>query len=178
MCDINQRILFEALSICGGSFEKLKQLMDDPKLSKRTVFDFDFSDPNDRMLKFHQLLAFNSLSLGPGAEEMEFIEHHPVLAVLPGRKEREIAVRFMQRVFRILEINNLGLDWHSPLKPGYHSDSETSNRMDVGSAVLLFGSLFNHSCIHNVDRIVVDNKTVFYAKCFIPKGQQLFTNYG
>jgi hypothetical protein len=59
--DLIQRILHESLVICSGSYDKLKQLMIDPELSNKTIFDFDFSNPDDPMFKFHQLVAFNGL---------------------------------------------------------------------------------------------------------------------
>lgn len=178
MRDINQRILYEALAICDGSFEKLKRLFTCPKLAK-TIFDFDLSDPADPLYRYHQLQAFLSLFPNPVFDEMEFIEDHPVLNLLKNDEEREVAINFMQTTFRILEFNSMGLNWHTPQKTDHEDgNEEVLRRIEVGSGTLLFGSLLNHSCAHNIDRIMLDNKVVFYARKPIEEGQQLFISYG
>lgn len=177
--EVCHRMLCKALIICDGSFEKLKQLVENPESSSRTVFDFDFGDVNDPQYKYHQLLAFNSLIAYATTKNNECVEHHPVLRLLDDEEEREIVKNFFHRLVRIIEWNSIGLDWHVPLQhdeaPG---EGEILKRFDIGAGILLFGSLFNHSCVQNVDRLVVDNKIVFYAKESIPKDQQLFINYG
>jgi SET domain len=179
MRDLNHRILYEALDICDGSFEKLEQLLKDPKLSRKTIFDFDLSNPTDLLLRYHQLLAFNSLLPGPATVEMDFINDHPVLNLLKTEDERRIAIVFMKRTFRILEYNCIGLNWHTPQRTENEDEKpEVLKRIEVGSGALLFGSLLNHSCAHNIDRIMLDNKVVFYARMPIKKDQQLFISYG
>lgn len=178
MIDINQRVLYEALAICGGSFEKLKQLIDDPELSRRTIFDFDFNDKKDRNNKYKLLLAFNSLTLSPVVESMDFVENHPVLNLIQDETHKEIAKRFMQRVFRIFYVNSLGLDWNMPLVPKDGDGKKSVFLKDVGTGIFVLGCLFNHSCDHNINRITVDNKLVFFANRNISKGDQLFDSYG
>lgn len=178
MIDINQRVLYESLAICGGSFDKLQQLIDDPELSRRTIFDFDFNDTKDGTIKYKLLLAFNALAISPVMESMDFIETHPVLNLIQDERHKEIAKRFMQRVFRILYINTLGLDWNMPLVPKDGDGTKSVFIKDIGSGIFVLGCLFNHACDHNINRMTVDNKLVFFANRNIPKGDQLFVSYG
>lgn len=177
--DFTQRILLEALNICNGSFEKLLTLIDDNSLATKTVFDFDWNDPNNPKNKIHSLLAFNSLQLGPINDELAYVETHPVLSLFNDEREKSIARAFMTRIARILTVNCYSLDWWTPR----HEDDGSSllsgaNKMKIGSSILIFGSLFNHSCAPNLDRMVFDNKFVFIVRRPIEKGEQVFISYG
>lgn len=175
-----QRILGEAAATCNGDFNSLKIVLEDSKLKPKTVFDLDFTmDEDASMYKFNQLLAFLSLIAKPvdkNNEDFALIQNHIILNNLDNEFEKKIAISFMETVCGICDWNCFGIDWHVPLVAG--EDHDILKRYDVGMGILLFGSLFNHSCAHNVDRVVVDNKVIFYAKQFIPKGQQLFISYG
>lgn len=46
-----------------------------------------------------------------------------------------------------------------------------------GSGICLFASLFNHSCIPNIERITYDDKQVFFVGRPIKAGEQLFVDY-
>lgn len=171
--DFSQRVLFESLSICDESFEKLEKLMTDSDLAKMTAFDLDLSNGS---VEYLSLVAFNSLQLGKSSEEMKFIDN-PALE----QKDEKIIAKtknFLERIFRILATNNIGLDWLTPQKKASEDEKVVLEKIDVGSGVLILGSLFNHSCNHNIDRIIWDNKVVFFAKKPIAKGHQLFINYG
>lgn len=177
--DFTQRILLEALAICDGSFDKLSTLVTDPLKSSSTVYDFDWNETENVKNKMHGLLAFNSLQLGPVNDELDYVETHPVLNLLKSEREREIAKAFMTRIARILTVNCYSLDWWSPKNANEDSsDLTTSNKMKVGSSILIFGSLFNHSCAPNIDRMIVDNKFVFIVRRPIKAGEQCFISYG
>lgn len=177
--DFTQRILLEALNICDGSFEKLSTFVHDPETASRTIYDFDWKDGKNVKNQMHGLLAFNALQLGPINEELEYVATHPVLNLFKSEQEKDIAREFMTRVARILTVNCYSLDWWSP-----KSDDEgtpgimRSHKVKVGSALLIFGSLFNHSCAPNIDRMIVDNKFVFVVRRPIKAGEQLFISYG
>lgn len=177
--DFTQRILLEALAICDGSFDKLSSLTTDPSTSASTVFDFDWGDSSSTKNQMHGLLAFNALQLGPVNEDLAFVENHPVLEIFKTQREKEIAKAFMTRIARILAVNCYSLDWWSPIRADEDlSGLLTSNKMKVGSAILIFGSLFNHSCAPNIDRMIVDNKFVFIVRRPIKAGEQCFISYG
>lgn len=177
--EFTQKILLEALKICEGSFEKLAALCEDPSLSTQTFFDFDWTDGENVKKELHGLLAFNALQLGPVTDELSYVEIHPILEIFKSDKEKEIAKAFMTRVARILSVNCYSIDWLTPKKIDEESSFlETPSKMKIGSAILIFGSLFNHSCAPNIDRIFVDNKFVFVVRRPIKEGEQLFISYG
>lgn len=176
-----QRILAEAAATCNGDFYVLRTLLEDTKLEPKTVFDLDFTMNEDAPLyKFHQLLAFLSLIAKPADKNDKRIQDHQILNNLDQVFEKKVAISFMERVCGICDWNGFGIDWHVPLVAGEirNNDVDILRRFDVGMGILPFGSLFNHSCVYNIDRVVVDNKVVFYARQFILKGQQLFISYG
>lgn len=179
MHDIKQRMLFEALAICGGSFTKLKQLMDATDLTQNTVFDFDLSNPKDPLYKYNLLMSIMSLSqvATVSKEVVSYLSHHPVLDSINDEADKEIAKVFLLRCFRILTVNSFGVEWVVPARPRDYT-KDTIITKQAGDAVCPFGSLLNHSCTPNVDRIFVDNKFVFFVRRPIYKGQQLFISYG
>lgn len=178
MHDIKQRMLFEALAICGGSFDKLKQLMDETDLEKKTIFDFDLSDSNDPLYKYNLLTVIVSLTQVQSVsnEVVRYLSHHPVLDLIKADKDKEIAKEFLLRCFRTLTVNSFGIEWVVPAKPRENNDTIVTKL--AGDALCQFGSLLNHSCSPNIDRVFVDNKFVFFVRRPIQKGQQLFTCYG
>lgn len=179
MHDIKQRMLFEALAVCGGSFDKLKELMDDTELTRKTIFDFDLSDPDDPLYKYNLLLSINSLVQASNVsdEVARYLSNHPVLDTLKTQHEKEIAKDFLLRSFKMLTVNSFGIEWVIPAKPTDFNKDSVNTKL-AGDGLCQFGSLINHSCSPNIDRLFVDNKFVFYVRRPILKGQQLFTCYG
>jgi len=174
--DFTQRILLEALNICDNNFDKLQSLSDDTENSNKTIYEFDWRNQND---DFNSLLSFNSLQLGPLTDDLDYIDTHPVLALFEAEREREIAKAFMIRVARIQSVNSYSFDWWTPRQEGSNDPiNGSANKLKVGSGLLRFGSLFNHSCAPNIDRIVIDNKFVFFVRRPIKEGEQLFISYG
>ena len=177
--EFTQKILLEALKICDGSFEKLATLNDDPSLSSQTFFDFDWSDNENVKNRVHGLLAFNALQLGPVTGELSYVENHPILEIFKTDSDKKIAKEFMVRVARILSVNCYSIDWLTPKKIDDESSVlEDTTKMKIGSSILIFGSLFNHSCVPNIDRMFVENKFVFMVRRPIKEGEQLFISYG
>ncbi|KAJ6646435.1 Histone-lysine N-methyltransferase ASHR1 [Pseudolycoriella hygida] len=179
MHDIKQRMLFEALVICGGSFSKLKELMDASDLKKETIFSYDLSNPDDPLFKQNLLKSSMSLAQAKNvsADVINYLSHHPVLETIKDQRDKEIAETFLLRCFRILAVNSFGIEWLVPSRPQDHT-KDTIVTKRAGQALCLFGSLMNHSCIPNVDRVFVQNKFVFFVRRPIFKGQQLFISYG
>lgn len=179
MHDIKQRMFFEALDICGGSFTKLNQLMDATDLSKRTIFDFDLTNPNDSLYKYNLLMSIMSLSqiANVSDEVVRYLAHHPLLDTIEDPVDKEIAKRFLLHCFRILTVNAFGIEWLVPARPRDFTKDTIITKL-AGDALCSFGSLMNHSCIPNVDRVFVDNRFVFFVRRPINKGQQLFITYG
>lgn len=179
MHDIKQRMLFEALAICGGSFNKLKRLMDETDLEKKTIFDFDLNDPNDPLYKYNLLTCISSLTQVQSVsnEVVRYLSHHPVLDLIKDNDDKEVAKAFLLRSFRMLTVNSFGIEWVVPARPR-DTNKDTIVTKLAGDGLCQFGSLLNHSCSPNIDRVFVDNKFVFFVRRPIQKGQQLFTCYG
>lgn len=180
MFDIKQRMLFESLAICGGSFDKLKQLMKETDLKRSTIFDFNLNDPNDPSYKYNLLATICSLTQVQSVsnEVVRYLSHHPVLDLIKNDNEKEIARDFLLRSFRILTVNSFGIEWVVPIRYPHDINKDTIVTKLAGDGLCQFGSLLNHSCSPNVDRVFVDNKFVFFVRRPIQKGQQLFTCYG
>lgn len=179
MHDIKQRMLFEALAVCGGNFEKLNDLMHNEELSNKTIFDFDLTNPNDPLYRYNLLLTVNSLAQVSSVSDecQRYLSNHPVLDTIENQSDRCIAKEFLLRCFRILTVNSFGIEWVIPAKPRDRNKDSINTKL-AGDGLCQFGSLLNHSCSPNVDRVFVDNKFVFYVRRPILKGCQLFTCYG
>lgn len=179
MHDIKQRMLFEALAICDGSFDKLRLLMDTPELCNKTIFDFDLSDPSDPNYRYNLLQSINSLAQAATVsdEVVRYLSNHPILELISSQRDKDTAKKFLLRSFRILTVNSFGIEWVIPARPS-DKNKDAINTKLAGDGLCQFGSLLNHSCIPNVDRVFVDNKFVFFVRRPILKGQQLFTCYG
>lgn len=173
--EFTQRILFQALHICDNNFVKLQAVMNEANENPKLIFDFDWNDNNSRK-KIEQLTAFCSLQMGPNVET-SFIDELPILATIKLPKDKEIAREFLTRAARIVAVNCYSLEWRVP-KCHETKSLESMEIMKIGSGILLLGSLFNHSCTPNIDRMIYDNKFIFYVKRPIQKGEQLFVNYG
>ncbi|KAG4075534.1 hypothetical protein HA402_003359 [Bradysia odoriphaga] len=179
MHDIKQRMLFEALAICGGSFDKLNQLMDATDFKQSTVFDYDLNNPQHPLYKYNLLMSIMSLSqiATVSNEIVSYLSRHPILNSIEDGHDKEIAQRFLLRCYRILTVNSFGIEWVVPARPRDFTKDTIVTKL-AGDALCLFGSLINHSCTPNVDRIFVGNKFVFFVRRPIQSGQQLFVSYG
>lgn len=174
-----QKILLESVYICDGSYEKLRKIVDNKELQSKTVFDFDWcKQKNESDKRLDKFISFNALQVGPDSFEHDWIDSHPVLDTLSD-EQKCIAKMFLRRVSRILSVNCYALDWITPELESSNSHANAcSQRMKIGSGLFILGSLFNHSCAPNIDRILVDNKFVFFVRRPIMAGDQLFISYG
>lgn len=167
------RVLYKSLDICGGSFEKLKEIMriSCPELSNKSVFDFDFSNSDDPLFDYNLLLSVNSLKQEPMIknDHADTMVEESTASLFEDLDERHIAKAFMTRFFQISQKNAFAFSWLNPSAP---------HEKVIGKGIFPFGSLINHSCISNVSAQVVDNKFVFYAKLPIAKDNQLLISYG
>lgn len=172
-----QRSFYEALNMSGGSFEKLEMLLDDPDLANKTVFDFNWRNLEETVRRYQSLLAINGL-LGAPLKESGEPQFQCALDPLNSEEHKRITLRFMQRLKSISILNAIGLDGQAFDVDNRENKLDIFETRSTGIGILCFGSLLNHSCDHNVDRMAVANKIVFYANGPIAKGQQLCINYG
>jgi hypothetical protein len=166
-----QKTFFESIYIAGG-LAKLQALLSDPKINK-TVYDFDLTNPKRTSHERSLLQAIYSLMKGPtSAEDKEmidfFVDTHPGFTALwKTEKQREFVKTFMAKIMGVIDRNSYL----------FYALKDQLQETEIGSGILAFCSLVNHSCSPNVYRVFVDNKQVFVVKKPIPSGHQLFVGY-
>lgn len=128
----------------------------------KTVFDFDFSNPDDEnyaKYRFESMLGLSQENFWPD------------IGNLPDAHKMRKGVEYLNHVGGVLNINRM---------PTFHAksyrESLTLYKRHV-SAILIFGSLINHSCDPNVDFIPVDGKVAFVVRKPIKANEQIFISY-
>ena len=142
------------------------------KGQKKTVFDFDLSNPKDPMYQKNLLVAINSLSRNFDNEIYHLSDQDAVLNIPPinqkvrNKKRNEDLMKSIVDQKAILTTNGI-----TNYVPGQLMLSRFQ------TVLLPFGSLFNHSCLPNVGTLMIDNKTIFYVARPVAAGEQLFISY-
>ena len=142
--------------------------------TKKTVFDFDLSNPNDPMYKKNLLLAVLGLSRTVGS----IVEVMSSLIIHPSSSERvNLLSKCASKYLGIWATDAFHMheDMREMSGPGVgmYDFSET-----IGSGIFPFMSLLNHSCYPNVNHVTVDNKYVLTVTRPIKAGEQIFVSYG
>ena len=160
-CKFNtfEKFMMEAVEIVGDLDSMVGLLADD---SKKTVFDFDLSDPDDPMYKKNLLIAFNGLKATADAEVKEIASQSTEF----GELSTEIPLK-LRRIF-----NTNAYDMSAVCGKGVGKPEK------YGEGIFPFLSLLNHSCYPNVTHITVDNKFVLTVSRPIKAGEQIFITYG
>lgn len=176
------RIFFKSLDICGGSLDKLKEILrfsSSVKFSNKTIFDFDLSNPNDPLYNYNLLLTVNSLKLLPMIQNdsAAYMIDYCCNELFKNPEERQIAKVFMARFYQISQKNSFQFSWVDASKVPANPMNFDSSKV-IGRALFPFGSLLNHSCIPNIETQAVDNKFAYIVRLPIAKGEQIFSNYG
>lgn len=174
------RILLQALTFVDDDLKRLKDLIDDPELKKKTIFDFDMSYASDPAYELHQFLATCSFVKKRMDVCIQVIEFLPVLDRWPLQEDKEVAKHIMRHIADIT-MNGLGFDWWELRADG--NDLYPKSRFGIevfmiGNGIFPFASLFNHSCCQNAERFSVDNKLAVVVCLPIKKGEQVFISYG
>jgi SET domain len=133
-------------------FVKYAELFDDSKNYSKSIFDFDFSNPKDENYKINLLNCLLTLN----HKKNETMLNAPT-------------AKFLNHFEDILRINRISM---------VYQEHNSSDEHEHGYGVLLFASLLNHSCDHNVDVVVIDNKFAFVVRKPINANEQLFMTYG
>ena len=178
------RILLQVLDYFKGDMKKIKSIIKDPEIFKKTIFDFDMSNSDDPNNFLHQFIALNSLQKDNQSNKMNLlINNHPILERwAASSNDQEIAKNFMKSITDIV-CNSLGYDWWQLQKKGDALLPKSQlcggiSIMHVGNGIFPFSSFFNHSCNFNLERFAVDNKLIIWVRKPIKKGEQLFISYG
>lgn len=157
------KLLIESFRIAGG-VDQLLQLLERSGDQERTIFDFDWSIPDDSSYEQKMLIALNGLC----KDYNETVEVNPeVLLNIPPIKERQRSpdekhqlLSYIIKLYMIISTNTL---------------KDSSDRLQ---GIYLFQSLLNHSCLPNVDCIPFEDQLVVVATRPIKAGEQIFCYYG
>lgn len=160
-----QRMFYQAVEITGSTAD-LQKLMNRQE-AKKTIMDFDLSDPTDPNLLKNRILATTSLAEREPWSAEAYAKYESVTEQLQAdsEDERNFLRQYLVRCLKSMTVNFFHFFW-SP----YQLEGQ-------GFALCSFAAYFAHSCDPNVDKIDVDNKFAFVAKKPIKAGEQLFMNY-
>lgn len=127
---------------------------------KKTIFDYDLSEPESEDYKKNMLNCVLGLN-------------YRYVSVQSKEKVSRGMENFMNHMAGIIHMNCLGIQYLDLDTIRY----PTPKMKTCGASVLAFGSLLNHSCDPNVQRIAIDGKVVFVVCKTIKSNGQLFINY-
>lgn len=172
-------MVLSALKIAGG-VENLRGLLNDSTC--KTLFDFNWSDPQAADYKKNILLTINALStvretvFTRTAPLDELFDKPPFDSILKTDDDREFIKSFAHKQLRILDTNLYDMKEHSRLSAAYKKRGTYGQ--SIGSGLCMFASLFSHSCDPHVKRITVDNKIAFVVVRPVAAGEQVYISYG
>lgn len=171
------KMFFTSVSIAGG-FDELRGLLSDK--TRRTVFDFDLSNPDDPSYKKNLLLAVNSLDMSCttwGTIPLYKMVKRPEFASLSKTaEEQNFMFQTLTNQLHIFYTNQFQLKEHTRELLPY--GIKFINDALIGTGLFPFASLLNHSCDANIKRVAMDNKIVLYATKPVAAGNQLCISYG
>lgn len=152
----------EAVSIAGG-VKELFQLLEGNK--NKTVFDLDFSKPEDGSYEKNKLIALNGLHRGTMKDTKwtpkDFLENSPIIDKTRTAKERTKLLEFAIDQFKIVR-------------------GTLSNFRGAGNSdgIYPFKSLLNHSCFPDVQPYKFGDKLALVVVRPIKAGAQIHVCYG
>lgn len=166
-----KKILFESLALFDKNIAKMRSFLSDAK--NQTAYDFDFSEGGEKEKSKKYLKSIFALRGAINSEEDKemsewLIQNDPAIkSIVMKRDHADFLKSFMLRIMGILDRNSYIF---------YDLKSSTTDE-EIGSGILAYASLFNHSCSPNLFRFFIDGHQVYIAKKPIEKNQQLFVGY-
>lgn len=159
MCDI-------ALAICGGSYEELEKVYNESLRSPKTVFDFDFSDPNDPNYDKNQLQVILGMA-GNKHESQKLHRKHLQKNYVNLSKCPPFMEKFVEHLQTVM------------LASATKIKRKTVTGSAEGFAFSLLTSLLNHSCDPNVQMVMEEGlgREIMIVTRPIAKGEQIFDCY-
>lgn len=150
---LTEMVLWESARILDFDRASAQTLISERE--RRTVFDFDLSNPEAKDYEKTLFKIVNGMSKLPAAGTETF----PTLPVM------NLYKHFWDitgcNALRFGECGSYGL-----------------RDYELGRAVPAFGSLLNHSCYPNLEHLMVEGKIVFVVTRPTKAGEQLFVTYG
>lgn len=162
-----QRMIYQSIEICGN-LSGLEKMMGqhDPK---KTIMDFDLSDPDEQKNLKNRVLATMTLATREPWSNDAYIKYEIVTKELEQTKtedERHFLRKYLVHCLKSLTVNFFHFFWSA--------DEDAPGK---GYAICSLAAYFAHSCDPNVDKIDVDNKFVFVTRRPIKAGEQLTICY-
>lgn len=160
--DIRQkmmRIMSDSLN-AAGSFEELLEIAERP--GEKSVFDFDFSDPNDNETRKKLLICARSFS--PKTDSGIVVGYLKNILNLPEGPKKDFFVKFIAKIILSYMRNGVKL-------PGRGTNTA------VGGMTLPFVALLNHSCDPNIYASFVNSKCHLIVTKPVKSNEQIFVNY-
>lgn len=145
----------EAFRIAGGVNEMFKLLKDS---DDKTIFDFDFSNPDDPSYEKNMLIALNGLS--KNVDRGDLLNTSPINEKPRTAEERLIHEQMMKFT------SNQYLICFSNMR--YTNSS---------AFIFLIQSLLNHSCYPNTICVKFDKELVLMVTRPVKAGEQIFYSY-
>jgi len=141
-----------------GSVNRFSDFIDRVDVNKdlnKTIFDYDWNNPEDPLYKRNKMICLLSLSTSDRK-----ILRESILDKYVSKKAQHHLMSIFNLNFQTVSYNN--------------GDSKSSK---IGWCVPLFSSLINHSCVRNACPILVDNKLVTIMQKPVKAGEQIFFCY-
>ncbi|XP_070496177.1 N-lysine methyltransferase SMYD2-B-like [Chironomus tepperi] len=154
----DMKLLSEIATPFGG-YKELDDFINktNTKNLKKTIFDFDLSDPQHP--EYRKNLMTCVLSLQPKANhhvnEDKVIFNH-------------VSKKTANHILSIVPNNCSGT---------YYLDGEPSVPIVAGSKISLFKALINHSCVRNIQMVGIDDKIAIVVMKPVKAGEQIFDCY-
>jgi hypothetical protein len=128
----------------------------EPAELNKTIFDFDFNNPEDLEYQKNFMTCLLSLSIN---EHCDFGECSNIYNYVSEQTaQRILSVFNLNRKKSLIFVNK-------------------NEYLEVGCHVSLFASLVNHSCLNNAFTVLVDNKVATVIQHPVKSGDQIFFNY-
>lgn len=165
----SDRILIDFEQAFGGRKQFLKFLNEnDIQKIRKSVFDFDWNE--EEMIEKFRIISLLSLEIPKGIPALLFTFTSPTFKVAKGSEEY---LSLIGHVSQVITSNSTTIVYeHFQV-----SKQMCPQAIHDGITVLIISGLINHSCMNNVDRVIMDNKVFYYAAKPIKKGEQLFASY-
>jgi hypothetical protein len=151
--------LLSNVSAAFGSVEDFDNFIQDTELKNlnKSIFDYDWTDPNDPEYKRNLMTCLLSLSTND-----HIIDNSCHI-------RDYVSEKTVQHLLNVFNINNKN--------SFYMVGSTISKGMNFGHQISLFESLINHSCFSNVICMNLSNKVFTIVFRAIKEGDQIFVNY-
>lgn len=151
-------MLLEAYRVAGGADKMLESIKE-----AKTVFDFDFSNPDDPSYEINLLTALNGLWRDESQEMNENDLKELLNVAIVNAEPKTVEERKKLKNFIIHQYQIYAANYE--VFAGSHA------------GIFLLKPLLSHSCIPNVDRVKFGNKLVLYVSRPIKAGSQILNCY-